>query len=1014
MNKKNIIKSLFLVMVVSLCVFTLTSCKGKEGKSAYDIAVENGFEGTVEEWLDSLKGEKGDKGDKGDAGETGKDGADGKDGVDGTDGKDGADGADGEKGDKGDQGDKGDTGWTGANGKPGKDGVGVKDIKVGYEFSDMGVQYLVFTIYYTDGTEQVIKTPVQTSEDWEGVEDATEFDIYDVDSLLAFATLVNSGNTFEGATVRLAADIDLTDVEWTPIGTDNNNKFKGTFDGQGYTISNLTIESSEEVRTPVGLFGFLNGTVKNLNLENVTIDVVSNQGIAAVVGRISNYGLVENVTVNNATINGNRYVGGIAGHAYGTITNCTVTNSAITATPDNLSGSYDNGDKVGGIVGYLPKDGNSNTVTGCTVDTLAISAYRDYGAVAGAASSARVKENTVTNVTNERNMAQDYDQSKRENWGNPVGRDLEWITTLADLQKAVDNATGETVITLGGDIQGNLVVIQKADVKITIEGRGFNYKGMITVDGKSATYTTAALTIKDLNFNADSISGDACIRLGDGTNATRYTCNVTVSGCTFDVKGAVGVKSYTGGDKNLTIVDSTITEAGHSLVQAKGIDGVTVENCKVYSKNGLNFNNSDNVVISGCEVDVKGYAVRFGESKGGSGYAETYAIENCTLKSLCEDGDSVIILRGTADYSTLTIDNTTLEGSSEINNTATDATVIIDGVSPEPEVPAHEHTACPTCGLCTATDCDGDAAVKCQGHAPVEPEFTVTIAEFANEFLADWNAIASSPAAKASFRADTSQTIKEVFANAEFLAKYSWLFTYLEEELTSEYPDATSEYIADAVRDLPKLASGDTTVITVSANTRTLIRLVLEGLMNESLPDTSNYTGSFDAYVVDYSKADNQNAFLAAYEAASATSEPLTYAEAFALVSAELIADFEAANGYTAGTVTGANFWDNSDGGSGKATYNFVNDATYNAKWAWLFAFLKSNAADGFKDEWTRVESMTASSTDGNDSWAIRTEIGGFLQQTAYSYAGWIGTSADYSAATIQEAFLAAYNATLA
>ena len=146
-----------------------------------------------------------------------------------------------------------------------------------------------------------------------------------------------------------------------------------------------------------------------------------------------------------------------------------------------------------------------------------------------------------------------------------------------------------------------------------------------------------------------------------------------------------------------------------------------------------------------------------------------------------------------------------------------------------------------------------------------EEELDLTIAKFTEEFLADWNALASKQAAKESFRADTSASIKEVLANAEFLAKYSWLFTYLEAELKSEYPDATSEYITDALRDLPLLASGDTAVILVSANTRTLIRLVLEGLMNESLPDTSGYVGSFDAYVVDYSIAENQEGFLKAY-----------------------------------------------------------------------------------------------------------------------------------------------------
>ena len=98
-----------------------------------------------------------------------------------------------------------------------------------------------------------------------------------------------------------------------------------------------------------------------------------------------------------------------------------------------------------------------------------------------------------------------------------------------------------------------------------------------------------------------------------------------------------------------------------------------------YSKNGINFNNSTNVIVKDCEIDVKGYAVRFGESSGGAGAAETYKIENCTLKSANDDGDATIILRGTADNSTLTIENSTIVATTtdlEIKNTATGATVI--------------------------------------------------------------------------------------------------------------------------------------------------------------------------------------------------------------------------------------------------------------------------------------------------------------------------------------------------
>ena len=245
----------------------------------------------------------------------------------------------------------------------------------------------------------------------------------------------------------------------------------------------------------------------------------------------------------------------------------------------------------------------------------------------------------------------------------------------ASLQSALNNATGVTAISLTGNVSGNVTATQKAGVTVIVEGNGYTCAGAIIVDGKSATYTTAGLTINKLNFNGN-FTQDACINLGDGTNDTRYTCNVTVSNCTFDATGKVGVKSYTGGDKNVTITGCTATANAHSLVQAKGVDVIVVEECKVYSKNGMGFNNSVNVTVQGCTVDVKGYAVRFGEGTKATGDVETYAIKNCTLKSACDDGDAVIVLRGSADKATLTVENTTLEGNIKLTNNATDAQVI--------------------------------------------------------------------------------------------------------------------------------------------------------------------------------------------------------------------------------------------------------------------------------------------------------------------------------------------------
>lgn len=103
----------------------------RDGKSAYEVAVKNGFEGTEQEWLKSLKGErgdkgeqgiqglrgeKGDKGDKGERGEQGVQGKQGQQGVQGIQGVKGDTGAKGDKGDKGDTGSKGDKGDTGNSG----------------------------------------------------------------------------------------------------------------------------------------------------------------------------------------------------------------------------------------------------------------------------------------------------------------------------------------------------------------------------------------------------------------------------------------------------------------------------------------------------------------------------------------------------------------------------------------------------------------------------------------------------------------------------------------------------------------------------------------------------------------------------------------------------------------------------------------------------------------------------------------------------------------------------------
>ena len=165
--------------------------------------------------------------------------------------------------------------------------------------------------------------------------------------LKKLATLVNSGETFEGKTLTQVEDIDLSTVcgsgigNWEPIGyvSANTHWFNGTYDGNGKKVTNLYIDSSED-RTE-GLFGLLGykGTVKNLTIYGTVKNVTSDRLVGGVVGR--NEGTIENCT-NNANVQGVNGCGGITGGHYKVIKNC-----------NNNGNIIGDDDGAGGIVGIV-------------------------------------------------------------------------------------------------------------------------------------------------------------------------------------------------------------------------------------------------------------------------------------------------------------------------------------------------------------------------------------------------------------------------------------------------------------------------------------------------------------------------------------------------------------------------------------------------------------------------------------------------------------------------------------
>ena len=115
----------------------------------------------------------------------------------------------------------------------------------------------------------------------------------------------------------------------------------------------------------------------------------------------------------------------------------------------------------------------------------------------------------------------------------------------------------------------------------------------------------------------------------------------------------------------------------HSFLQLANIEGngLVVENCKVYSKNGANLNQTCKASFTGCEFDVRGYAVRVGVNDNNPLVTKTFDFTNCTLKSECNDGDAVIVVRKNAVNATLNFVNTELIGTTKISGNTSATTI---------------------------------------------------------------------------------------------------------------------------------------------------------------------------------------------------------------------------------------------------------------------------------------------------------------------------------------------------
>ena len=260
-------------------------------------------------------------------------------------------------------------------------------------------------------------------------EDGKTYNVTSADGLLAWNEAVQKDMTLN---CTLADNIDLTGKDWTPIGTSFGNSYTGTFDGNGKTITGLTVTGSDRY---TGLFGFIKGTVKNVVLTEI------------------------NITSGT-------FVGGVAGWSFGgNIENCSVSGS--------VSGS-----DVGGVVGYQ----QGGSITGCS-SSATVKGTQRAGGVAGVTNSGA----TLTACYATGDVTVENDGPNNACAGGVVGSNA-YSTVIACYAAGNVSGTGSGTIHVGGVVGENYATVTAC----YWSGLPDNDNGGATkVDGTTVTWQNA-------------------------------------------------------------------------------------------------------------------------------------------------------------------------------------------------------------------------------------------------------------------------------------------------------------------------------------------------------------------------------------------------------------------------------------------------------------------------------------------------------------------------------------------
>ena len=525
-----------------------------------------------------------------------------------------------------------------------------------------------------------------------------------VAQLQNLATQVNEGNEFKGKYFILASDLNLSGINWEPIGygrTDDAdpypddgtafNGFAGHFDGDGHTISNLQIHRAPATTTweesYVGLFGCVESgaSIKNLSIEN--IDISANSLIGSVVGYVPNdevanpgVTIFDNITVTGSIkINGQTNIGGILGRNEPRtkliMTNCHVEadeGSNITA----IAGAWES-NFVGGIVGAA-YSGNSNTFNNVSVENLVISGdVEAVGGIAGLINVGEVSNISLKNIT-----------AKLGLYAASYPNDAKAMGAIAGHVGAGDGDVSKHLLTISGGNSFENVVLDfslpftpfcngligtyRSDDIQTTDPSENSVKGAEKYDGVSSIFA-----IDSSDDFANAISNGGSYYLTDDVIVTSDNVEVAkdffidLDGKKLDIESSNTVVVEPGvvsefRNGSLTInLPETIDDITISCLQVSGGSSLTFSDVDYHSnRTGVWVYGNDTLfeAINDSTINVDGYYC-VGTNAANSDQNVTIRIDSSELKSGSIDEDSNAILFNIPG--TLSIMDSYIEGGAQ-------------------------------------------------------------------------------------------------------------------------------------------------------------------------------------------------------------------------------------------------------------------------------------------------------------------------------------------------------------